>query len=138
MRDTLVALIKENPQASAALSETAAQLKTDLELRDRLAAQVEGMTLAADDTATLLAQAEWDPAYVSAMARGLMERYTPEERAALDRRIALSKQLTQERYEAEFPASERQAMIDEMRQLGVDEHLVGLYETRPADATVAT
>ena len=60
IRDTLVELIRENPQASAALSETAAQLKTDRELRDRLAAQV------------------------SAMARGLTESYTPEERDRID------------------------------------------------------
>ena len=60
IRDTLVGLIRENPPASAALSETAAQLKTDRELRDRLAAQV------------------------SAMARGLTESYTPEERDRID------------------------------------------------------
>ena len=60
IRDTLVELLRENPQASAALSETAAQLKTDRELRDRLAAQV------------------------SAMARGLTESYTPEERDRID------------------------------------------------------
>ena len=60
IRDTLVELIRENPPASAALSETAAQLKTDRELRDRVAAQV------------------------SAMARGLTESYTPEERDRID------------------------------------------------------
>ena len=60
IRNTLVELIRENPPASAALSETAAQLKTDRELRDRLAAQV------------------------SAMARGLTESYTPEERDRID------------------------------------------------------
>ena len=58
IRDTLVGLIRENPQASAALSETAAQLKTNRELRDRLAARVDGMVLAADGNAKLLAQPE--------------------------------------------------------------------------------
>ena len=128
MRDTLLALVRENPPASAALSETAAELKTDRELRDRLAAQVDGMMSASDDTATLLAQAEQDPAYLSARARGLMERYTPEERAALDRKFELSKQLRREQYEAEFPTSERQALIDEMRALGVSERMIGWYD----------
>ena len=128
IRDTLVELIRENPPASAALSETAAELKTDRELRDRLAAQVDGMMSASDDTATLLAQAEQDPAYLSARARGLMERYTPEERAALDRKWELSKRLRREQYEAEFPTSERQALIDEMRALGVSERMIGWYD----------
>ena len=128
MRDTLLALVRENPPASAALSETAAELKTDRELRDRLAAQVDGMMSASDDTATLLAQAEQDPAYLSARARGLMERYTPEERAALDRKWELSEQLRREQYEAEFPTSERQALIDEMRALGVSERMIGWYD----------
>ena len=128
MRDTLLALVRENPPASAALSETAAELKTDRELRDRLAAQVDGMMSASDDTATLLAQAEQDPAYLSARARGLMERYTPEERAALDRKWELSKRLRREQYEAEFPTSERQALIDEMRALGVSERMIGWYD----------
>ena len=128
IRDTLVGLIRENPPASAALSETAAQLKTDRELRDRLAAQVDGMMLASDDTAALLAQAERNPAYLSAMSKGLMESFTPEEWAALELKFELSKQLRREQYEAEFPTSERQAMIDEMRALGVSERMVGRYD----------
>ena len=84
--------------------------------------------LAADDTAALLAQAEQDPAHVSAMSKGLMESFTPEEWAALDRKFELSKQLRREQYEAEFPTSERQAMIDEMRALGVSERMVGRYD----------
>ena len=52
LNGTLVELLRENPQASAGLSVTAAQLKTGhRELRDRLAARVQGMTTPAQSPA---------------------------------------------------------------------------------------